>query len=239
MLLFLFAVCLTITAAAQEVFVTGTVTTFAGEPLIGANILWDGYKGTLSDLDGNYYLTVPTGTELTVSFLGFQEVKVKAGKESEQLIDVVLAEGIDLPEVVVRAYAVPLVDYERCGTGCRYGLKCCAPGVSIDTTLAEITSAFRPSINYLQSAVVYPNPFAGELSVEFFTGNKRNVTVTLTDVSGRLVRQWSPQRVFAPQQTLHLRPRPGTLLPGIYFLRLTDETGYTEVRKVIYAAALD
>jgi hypothetical protein len=49
-------------ALAQEQQVTGTVVDESGEPIIGASVIVEGTKkGVITDLDGNYKLTVAKG----------------------------------------------------------------------------------------------------------------------------------------------------------------------------------
>ncbi|WP_340114649.1 SusC/RagA family TonB-linked outer membrane protein [Maribellus mangrovi] len=90
--------------AQNEINVNGKITDEAGEPMIGVNIvIKNTVKGTVSDIDGNYTLTVAPTDTLQVSFIGFiqQFVPVK-GRTN---IDVVLVESTtDLDEVVVVGY---------------------------------------------------------------------------------------------------------------------------------------
>ncbi|HEU5146474.1 MAG TPA: carboxypeptidase-like regulatory domain-containing protein, partial [Chryseosolibacter sp.] len=94
-------------AYAQDA-VTGKVTSGTdGTPLPGVNIIVKGTNtGTITDVDGNYRLEVPSSDDILVfSFVGYvtQEVPV-AGKTS---IDVVLAaDATELSEVVVTALGI-------------------------------------------------------------------------------------------------------------------------------------
>lgn len=86
--------------------VSGTVVDSHGEAIIGASVALKGSKtvGTITDLDGNFKLTVPNDkATLVVSFIGMtpQEVKV-AGKK---IIKVMLADdNVQLDEVIVVGY---------------------------------------------------------------------------------------------------------------------------------------
>ena len=87
------------------VTVQGRIVDEQGEPVIGATIMAENTTiGTLSDSQGNFRLTVPSGVEnLTISFLGYvtQQIKVTPGK----IIDIILIEDqIMLSEVVVVGY---------------------------------------------------------------------------------------------------------------------------------------
>lgn len=86
--------------------VTGTVTDESGESLIGASILVKGTtSGTVTDLDGNYSLSVPDASSILIfSYTGFNTQEIEVGSQS--VIDLVLSEGVSLGEVVVTALGV-------------------------------------------------------------------------------------------------------------------------------------
>ena len=67
-------------AYAQSVRVTGTVTDAeSGEPVIGAAVIVRGTtNGTSTDLDGNFSLTVPAGSTLEFSCIGYTTINVAA-----------------------------------------------------------------------------------------------------------------------------------------------------------------
>jgi TonB-linked SusC/RagA family outer membrane protein len=88
--------------------VKGVVTSDAdGLPLIGVNVVQKGTtNGVVTDIDGNYELTVPAGAQLDFSYIGFhsQQVSIVAGKT---VYNVVLREDSQsLEEVVVVGYGV-------------------------------------------------------------------------------------------------------------------------------------
>ena len=91
-------------AFAQQITVKGHVKDDTGEPVIGASVLESKtVNGTITDIDGNFVLTVPSNSVLTISFIGYatQEVTVN-GKTS---LTVVLKEDAKvLDEVVVVGY---------------------------------------------------------------------------------------------------------------------------------------
>ena len=98
-----FFVWLGLATAFAQVRVSGTVTDEGGEPLAGAGVIEKGTtNGVVTDLDGKYVITVPEGTTLVISFIGFtdQEVTARSG-----VIDVVLQEDKNmLDDVVVIGY---------------------------------------------------------------------------------------------------------------------------------------
>lgn len=79
-----------ITAQAQDITVQGTVLSSAdSEPLIGASVISDvkGTTGTATDLDGNFTLTVPQGSNLVISYIGYRTKTVKAEPKMTILLD--------------------------------------------------------------------------------------------------------------------------------------------------------
>ncbi|HLU89153.1 MAG TPA: SusC/RagA family TonB-linked outer membrane protein, partial [Cyclobacteriaceae bacterium] len=91
---------------AVDVTVRGTVTDSNGEPIPGVTVSVPGTTiGTATDLEGRYSLTVPEGSSLAFSFIGFQTQTVSVGDRS--VIDITLAEDMaSLDEVVVVGYGV-------------------------------------------------------------------------------------------------------------------------------------
>ncbi|MCM1476310.1 MAG: TonB-dependent receptor plug domain-containing protein, partial [Bacteroides sp.] len=101
MLLFFLAIA----AQAQNVTVHGTVVSASdGEPLIGASVVSskNGALGVSTDFDGNFSITVPTGSSLTVSYVGYRSKTVAAAPE----LKIELDENSELlDEVVVVGYS--------------------------------------------------------------------------------------------------------------------------------------
>jgi len=89
---------------AQTLTVQGKVVSKTdGEPIIGASVLDTNQKtnGTITDIDGNFTLSVENGTELLVSYIGFKAVQVKA----QATLNIALEEDLEmLSEVVVTGY---------------------------------------------------------------------------------------------------------------------------------------
>ncbi|WP_225982373.1 SusC/RagA family TonB-linked outer membrane protein [Bacteroides stercoris] len=91
--------------SAQNVTVKGTVKDKTGETVIGASVVQKGNtgNGTITDIDGNFTLSVPNNTTLIISYVGMktQEVALKGKKQ----INVVLEDDAQaLDEVVVIGY---------------------------------------------------------------------------------------------------------------------------------------
>lgn len=98
-LLFFMAVA----AQAQELTVHGTVVSAADkEPLIGASVVSDATKkGVSTDIDGNFILTVPSGSKVTVSYVGFEPKTLPAAPQMTFELD---ENNALLDEVVVVGY---------------------------------------------------------------------------------------------------------------------------------------
>lgn len=91
---------------AQEVTVTGKVTSQSdGDPIPGVSVVQKGTtNGTITDVDGNYSLTLPEGETIAFSFIGMETVEVIADQTT---INIALNETFtDLDEVVVVGYGV-------------------------------------------------------------------------------------------------------------------------------------
>ena len=91
--------------AQNGVTVKGTVTDNAAEPLIGASVVVKGQTsmGTVTDIDGNFMLQVPSEQSvLVISYVGMATKEVKVGKQ--RTIKVSLDDDAQLEEVVVVGY---------------------------------------------------------------------------------------------------------------------------------------
>lgn len=84
--------------------VLGKITDDTGEGLPGVNVVVKGTtRGTTTDFDGNYQITVSGDDELVYSYVGFETQSAKVGKRSN--INVTLGGATELQEVVVTGYA--------------------------------------------------------------------------------------------------------------------------------------
>ena len=89
-------------AFAQQVDVSGTVKDEAGEPVIGATVAEEGTKNaTITDFDGKFSLKVSGDKQLTVTYIGYKAVTVKAAPQ----LNIVLKEDNQMmEELVVTGY---------------------------------------------------------------------------------------------------------------------------------------
>ena len=89
---------------AQRLTVQGKVISKTdGEPIIGATVIETNQtgNGTITNIDGDFTLSVPQGAELTISYIGFKTVNV----EAQATLDITLEEESELlQEIVVTGY---------------------------------------------------------------------------------------------------------------------------------------
>lgn len=86
----LFFLLLTTNLFAQQTQVSGVVKDSSGEPLIGANVQEKGKtNGTITDVSGNFSLSVQSNATLVISYVGFisQEVKTEGGKSLQIILN--------------------------------------------------------------------------------------------------------------------------------------------------------
>lgn len=99
LLLFMF---ISMAAFAQKVGVTGVVTNHEGEPIIGASVLEQGTtNGVITDLDGNFTITVERNAMLRISYIG---CKTKLLKATSNMKIVLEEEANMLDEVITIGY---------------------------------------------------------------------------------------------------------------------------------------
>ena len=103
--LLFFAAMISLSVSAQNVTVKGTVKDNTGETVIGASVVEKGNttNGAITDLDGNFTLTVPSDATLVFSYIGMktQEVAVKG----RTILNITMDDDSQaLEEVVVIGY---------------------------------------------------------------------------------------------------------------------------------------
>lgn len=89
---------------AQDRSVSGKVSDPSGEPIPGATVVEKGTQnGVITDMDGNFRITIGDNATLVVSFVGYSNKEVVVGNQSS--INIELVEDIQqLAEVVVIGY---------------------------------------------------------------------------------------------------------------------------------------
>ena len=103
-LFMLFCLLCSIGAMAQKKTITGVVTDATGEAVIGASIVETGTtNGTVTDLDGNFTLSVANDGSIRVSFVGYQTQTLSV--KGKSTFKIALKEDSEmLQEVVVTGY---------------------------------------------------------------------------------------------------------------------------------------
>lgn len=130
--------------------ITGTVIDETGETVIGANVVVKGTtNGSITDVDGRFSLNnVPDGAILIVSYVGYEDLSVKVGvqsqltiklKESSELIDEVVVVGYASQKKVNLSGSVASVNMDdisekRPITNLSSGLAGMAAGVSVTSS---------------------------------------------------------------------------------------------------------
>jgi TonB-dependent starch-binding outer membrane protein SusC len=105
LLLFIFLIG-SVGLIAQNVDINGTITEVStGMTIVGATVVQKGtINGTVSDINGKYKITVPKGSVIVYSFVGYQKKEVTA-KESGEM-NIALAEEVsNLNELIVIGYS--------------------------------------------------------------------------------------------------------------------------------------
>ena len=145
LVLFVFSVSFNLYA--QNSTVTGVVVDEAEEPLIGVSVSVVGTStGTVTDLDGNFKISIKKGASLKFSYMGYadQEIKVVSSKmrvilkEDSKMLDEVIIVGFGTMKKRDNAGSITSVDAkaieERNAVSVFDALQGAAPGVSITAT---------------------------------------------------------------------------------------------------------
>lgn len=91
-------------AYSQSITISGNVTDESQIPIIGGNVIEKGTaNGTVTDIDGNFILSVSAGSTLQISYIGFVTHEIEVGNQTN--FRIVLREDMQsLEEVVVVGY---------------------------------------------------------------------------------------------------------------------------------------
>ncbi|WP_319271254.1 TonB-dependent receptor [uncultured Draconibacterium sp.] len=92
-------------AQQDNITVKGKIVDESGEPLPGATIQELGTtNGTITDIDGNFSLSVPADATLTISFIGYKSIEVAVDGKTDLGNIALAADMIGLDQVVVVGY---------------------------------------------------------------------------------------------------------------------------------------
>lgn len=150
-------------ASAQKISVSGRITDTSGEPLPAVTVYETSNttNGTISDADGNYQISVPSGGSITFSCLGYQDVTENVSGRAA--INVTMSEEqltLDAAEVVSVGY----------GTVARRDLTGSVSKVDMDQLLTAPVTSFDQALSGRVAGVVVTTS-DGAL------GNEANITI--------------------------------------------------------------
>lgn len=144
---------------AQNVVVNGNVKDATGEPIIGASVVQVGNTGvgTVTDFDGNFQLSVPSGSKIQVSYIGFEAqtvparpvVNITLNEDNNTLNDVVvIGYGTQKKSVVTAAIAKISADdiAGKAPVRIENALKGMAPGVNVTSNSGQPGEGSRVSV---------------------------------------------------------------------------------------------
>ena len=95
----------TIVTRADSIEVKGVVRDEDGSPIIGASVQLSGTKKmTLTDVDGQYRLTVPSNGTLVFAYLGYEKKSVPVSGKAKMNVQLLPSKDTSLKEVVVIGY---------------------------------------------------------------------------------------------------------------------------------------
>lgn len=144
----------------QSVKITGKVVDAADEPIIGASITVKGNTslGTITDIDGNFTLSVPARSKLVISYIGYAQQEITAVsnklmkitlKEDSEMLDEVVVVGFGTQKKVNLTGAVSTVSAkeikERPVVNAVQALQGVVPGLRISQSNGSLED--KPSIN--------------------------------------------------------------------------------------------
>lgn len=90
----------------DEVTITGTVINVEGEAVVGATVILKGHtgRGTATDVNGKYSITVPQGSTLIISFMGYEEKEVELQPDISDYLTTLNEAQTRINDVVIVGY---------------------------------------------------------------------------------------------------------------------------------------
>ncbi len=156
----------------EKGFIYGNVSDEVGA-LPGVNVVVKGTtRGTQTDFDGNFKLKAKKGETLVLSFVGFQSLKVKIGKDNTYTI-VLDSDDASLDEVVVTAYGGKNKRRSKRGSAVE-ALEGKAAGVSVhaEAEMATEDKAMASPIALETDSVEKPSPKQEEQALKGIVARK-------------------------------------------------------------------
>lgn len=90
----------------DDVTITGTVINVEGEAVVGATVILKGHtgRGTATDVNGKYSITVPQGSTLIISFMGYEEKEVELKPDISDYLTTLNEAQTRINDVVIVGY---------------------------------------------------------------------------------------------------------------------------------------
>ncbi|MBO5018808.1 MAG: TonB-dependent receptor [Alistipes sp.] len=90
----------------DDVTITGTVVNVEGEAVVGATVILKGHtgRGTATDVNGKYSITVPQGSTLIISFMGYEEKEVELQPDISDYLTTLNEAQTRINDVVIVGY---------------------------------------------------------------------------------------------------------------------------------------
>ncbi|HJQ10968.1 MAG TPA: SusC/RagA family TonB-linked outer membrane protein [Gemmatimonadaceae bacterium] len=261
---FLFALVISGTAFAQNVAVTGTVTSTGGTPLPGVTVRVQGTDSrTITDASGKYRITAPSDAVLTFSLVGQRPVQTTVAGRST--VDVTMAQVPYLEEVVVTAYteqrrgditgAVSSVNVEQATkqtqSSVLKAMDATVPGVTVATSGApgaRNTVRIRGISSFQNNDPLYvvDGTPVSDSYLNFLNPNDITSIQVLKDASAAsiygaragngvvLIETTKRGITGAPQTTLRVRTGIQTPVRGLDDMVITNSLDYFQIIKTSY-----
>ncbi|MCX7835708.1 MAG: S8 family peptidase [bacterium] len=81
-------------------------------------------------------------------------------------------------------------------------------------------------------SAIYPNPFNSQTSIQFALPRSEQITISVYDVSGRMLQTITSQTFDAGNHTIHWTPN--CLASGVYLVTLTTKSGIVRTSKTLF-----
>lgn len=139
----------------QQISVSGVVADTQGNPVIGASVIVENTSnGTITDLNGEFRLSVPSGAMLKITFIGYKDVLIKASateklkvvlQEDTKTLDEVVVVGFGTQKKVNLTGSVAVVGQEEIASRpvstATQALQGLVPGLQISTSNGSLESS--------------------------------------------------------------------------------------------------
>ena len=90
----------------DDVTITGTVINVEGEAVVGATVILKGHtgRGTATDVNGKYSITVPQGSTLIIAFMGYEEKELELQPDISDYLTTLNEAQTRINDVVIVGY---------------------------------------------------------------------------------------------------------------------------------------